>query len=120
MMKTQLPSLPVNLVKRWPGMEDCLKVISGRVPVKKMILFGSYAMGKATEDSDVDLCVVTEEAEWQLVTAKKIRNSLWNVPNCPPLTLIPITPQRLSEKLSQHDPFFEEIIHQGIVLTHED
>lgn len=88
--------------------------------MEKMILFGSYATGKATEDSDVDLCVVTEAAEQQLDTAKKIRSSLWNVQNCPPLTLIPITPERLSEKLRQHDPFFEEMMEQGIVLSDED
>lgn len=88
--------------------------------MKKIILFGSYASGKASGDSDVDLCVVTEDAEKQLETAKKIRNSLWNVPGCPPLTLIPITPVRLREKLDQHDPLFEDILREGISLIDEN
>lgn len=120
MIKTQYHSLPASLLNRWPGFEPCLRAISGRVPVKKIILFGSYASGKASGDSDVDLCVVTEDAEKQLETAKKIRNSLWNVPGCPPLTLIPITPERLGEKLNQHDPFFEEIVYQGLIVADED
>lgn len=120
MNSTKIQALPRKLIDRWPGFEPCLRAISSRVPVQRIILFGSYATGMASEDSDVDLCVITEDAERQLDTAKKIRKELWNVPNCPPLTLIPITPTRLGEKLNLHDPFFEEIVKQGIVVAHED
>lgn len=120
MHKRVIESLPKELTKRWPGFESCLLAIKSRIPVEKMILFGSYATGKASEDSDVDLCVITEDAKGQFETAKKIRNVLWDVPNCPPLTLIPITPNRFGEKLSQHDPFFEDIVRLGIVLQDEN
>ena len=37
----------------------CLKIQHGRmkIPVEKVVLFGSYARGNYTEDSDVDLAV---------------------------------------------------------------
>jgi len=31
--------------------------------VKAAILFGSYAKGKAREDSDIDICVITEDED---------------------------------------------------------
>jgi len=34
--------------------------IAERFEVEKIILFGSYAYGKPTENSDVDICVVME------------------------------------------------------------
>jgi predicted nucleotidyltransferase len=35
--------------------------INKTFPVKKIILFGSYARGETTKDSDIDLLVITEE-----------------------------------------------------------
>lgn len=37
-------------------------VLEGRgIPVEKMIVFGSYAKGRARHDSDIDICVVSPE-----------------------------------------------------------
>ena len=38
----------------------------------------------------------------------------------PPLTLIPITTQRLWEKQAIHDPFFQTVLQEGIPLAEED
>jgi len=43
---------------------------------KKIILFGSYAYGIPTEDSDLDLCIITESAGTKIEKKSKIRNAL--------------------------------------------
>ena len=109
-----------TLQQRWNGFDQCIQAISDALPVRQIVLFGSYAKGEAKEASDVDLCIVSDAAQRQMNAARIIRNSLWKVKNCPPLTLIPITPERLKEKLNQNDPFFEDIFEQGLLLYHEN
>ncbi len=43
---------------------------------EKIILFGSYAYGNPSENSDLDICVVGEKSESQLSRGVKIRNLL--------------------------------------------
>jgi predicted nucleotidyltransferase len=33
------------------------------VPIRKVLLYGSYAKGRATEDSDIDVAVVVDEPD---------------------------------------------------------
>jgi predicted nucleotidyltransferase len=112
--------IPERLSSRWRGLEECIRQIVLSLPVEQLVLFGSYGRGEGTDESDVDLCVVSPEADSQLKAARKIRKALWQVPACPPLTLIPITPERLREKLARHDPFFEDVVSTGIALLDED
>lgn len=44
--------------------------------IKKIYLFGSYANGKATEDSDIDLCVVINNKFDRLLSSTKISRRL--------------------------------------------
>ena len=37
------------------------KNLNKKIPVKKMILFGSYAHGKPNKDSDIDLLIVSSK-----------------------------------------------------------
>ena len=101
-------------------MEDCLRQITQTLPVEQLLLFGSSSRGEATEDSDVDLCVITPAAESQMAAARTIRKALWAVHACPPLTLLPITPERLREKKGMNDPFIEDILLDGIPLLNEN
>lgn len=41
---------------------------------EKIILFGSYAYGKPTEDSDLDICVVEKSYESKINEKQRIRN----------------------------------------------
>jgi len=113
-------NIPEAVTRQWQGAEDCLRQIASVMPTEQMFLFGSYSRGEANDESDVDLCVVSPEAGSQLKAARKIRKALWQVPACPPLTLIPITPERLREKLARHDPFFEDVVSTGIALMDEN
>ncbi|SFQ15340.1 nucleotidyltransferase domain-containing protein [Caldicoprobacter faecalis] len=53
-------------------------------PVEKIYLFGSYAYGKPTEDSDIDLCVIVKENPIRKRDLMKlIRKSIVNVADVP-------------------------------------
>lgn len=81
---------------------------------QKVILFGSYAYGQPTRDSDVDLLVimplykctpVEKSVEMQL----KVRASF-------PLELLVRTPEKMRERLAMGDIFMREVLSIGKVL----
>jgi predicted nucleotidyltransferase len=80
----------------------------------KIILFGSYAYGTATDDSDVDLLVIMprtrERGERMSV---RIRHA---VPRTFPLDLLVRTPAEISKRLRWGDFFLREIMERGEVL----
>lgn len=88
------------------------KIVSCFAP-EQVILFGSYAYGDPTPDSDVDLLVTMNTALRPVDQAVEIRTTI-DFPF--PVDLLVRTPEQLSERLNLGDPFFREIIQKGIVL----
>ena len=80
---------------------------------EKIVLFGSYAHGQPTEDSDVDLLVVMEHkgksSEQALAIRRAVRRSF-------PLDLIVKTPRETKARLKQHDVFITSAMTQGRTL----
>ena len=54
--KSLLSDTPENLIYKYH-----LLLKKKSIPVEQIILFGSYANGTATEDSDLDVCVVSDD-----------------------------------------------------------
>ena len=83
----------------------------------KILLFGSYANGRPTEDSDVDLLVIMQHkkrnVEQALEIDKKIDRSF-------PLDLIVKTPKEIRVGLAQDDIFLNSIVYEGKVLYEKD
>lgn len=84
---------------------------------ERIILFGSYAYGTPTEDSDVDLLVVMPFKGRRAKQAIEIRSA---VRAGFPMDLIPITPERLQYRLEIEDFFLREIVEKGKVLYEAD
>ena len=81
---------------------------------EKIILFGSYAYGTPTEDSDVDLMVVMPQTRSRGVRMSlKIRERLERKF---PMDLLVRTPAEIRKRLSWRDGFIEEIINNGRVM----
>ena len=80
---------------------------------ERIILFGSYAHGNPSEDSDVDLLVIirhnTRNAEKALEINRKIGRSF-------PLDLIVKTPQETHRRIKQKDIFLTSILNEGKTL----
>ena len=81
---------------------------------RKIILFGSYAYGRPTADSDVDLLVILprtrERGERMSV---RIRHAL---PRSFPLDLLVRTPAEVSKRLRWGDQFLQEVMEKGKVM----
>ena len=90
----------------------CRQIVENFQP-EKVILFGSYAYGKPTEDSDVDLLVVMPFEGRSVEQAIKIRKKIY--PEIP-LDLLARTPAQMKEVLDSGNYFFKEIVEKGKVL----
>jgi uncharacterized protein len=78
-----------------------------------IILFGSYAYGQPTEDSDVDLLVVLPFEEMPVQKAIEIRRAI----KSPfPLDLMARTPAQIQQRLEMGDFFIQDIIQKGHIL----
>lgn len=116
-MKLLLENLPPSLAGQRETLARCIEKMNEAMPLEQVILFGSHARGEARPDSDVDLCLVADGAEYQLKAAAQCRSKLWDIWPRPPLTLVPITPARLEEKKSGGDFFFATVLKEGVLLA---
>ena len=80
---------------------------------QKVILFGSYAHGTPTADSDVDLLVVMETEEPPLHAAARIAAA---VDHPCALDILVRSPSDLEASLARQGVFATEILTTGIVL----
>jgi predicted nucleotidyltransferase len=81
---------------------------------EKIMLFGSYAYGTPSRDSDVDLLVVmrthARPADRYLAVSRLLR------PRPFPLDILVKTPAEVVQALTKGDSFLREVITQGRVL----
>src|SRR6266446_6547940 len=100
-----------------PGIQKTVQQIVDRFHPDKVILFGSYAYGKPTRDSDVDLLVVMPTPD-QLEQAVRIDEAIEE--RGFPLDLLVRTPKTLADQLRWGDSFMQEIVARGKVLYEKD
>ena len=106
---------PINKRERIPqaAIDNVVRQIAEKFKPNKIILFGSYAYGKPTQVSDVDLLVVMDSSikENQLsVTIRKAIDYHFG------LDLIVKTPKSLSSRIELGDFFLKEIMQKGKVV----
>jgi predicted nucleotidyltransferase len=83
----------------------------------KIILFGSYAYGKPTEDSDIDLLIIKESDKKRRIDRfVEVQSLIYNKEARIPVSPLVLTKEELEERLSIGDDFIEEIITKGKVL----
>ena len=91
--------------------------IARRFRPERIILFGSYAYGTPTEDSDVDLLVILPLPDRGRGRASDIRLHL-DVTF--PLDLVVCDPEYLTRRVAQNDFFLREIVERGRALHAAD
>lgn len=82
---------------------------------EEIILFGSYAYGKPTIDSDVDVLVVMETDERPAKRASRVVGAILDVKTFP-MDILVRTPQEIEHRLAIGDFFIQEIVGMGKVL----
>lgn len=53
-----------------------VKTLIEKIKIEKVILFGSQAYGTPNPDSDIDLCIITEEKKRKLDLIREIRKTI--------------------------------------------
>ena len=81
---------------------------------RKIILFGSYASGKPTQDSDVDLLVIFSKDGDRAQRYTEVSRELEPMPL--PVDLLIRSSKDIEYRLKIGDSFMEEIVTKGKVL----
>ena len=95
------------------GIRNVTRQIVQQFHPQKVILFGSYAYGQPTEDSDVDLLVVMDTDESPLHVAAKIAAA---IEHPFPLDIVVRTPVEFASAVHRKGVFATEVVTKGITL----
>lgn len=79
----------------------------------RIILFGSYAYGQPTPESDVDLLVIMPTQLRENQQAMEIRQALRPLFG---VDILVYTPEKLKQRIGWGDSFLKEITERGVVL----
>src|SRR5438046_9703524 len=96
-------------IQRW-----CERVAREFRP-EKIVIFGSYARGTPTEDSDVDVLVVMPLARGQrdvrqaAAIRERVRASF-------PMDVIVRSPQQIARRLAQGAGFIDDVLRHGPLM----
>jgi len=91
------------------------RIVSAFPQVRRIVLFGSYASGKPTKDSDLDfLVVMPTRKRW----SDRVRSLQALFPERPiPIDFVVRTPEEIRKRLTSYFcPFTREILQKGKVL----
>src|SRR5689334_16091496 len=94
------------------AIENVVNQIARSCNPERIILFGSYAYGTPTEDSDVDLMVIKRYRGSSVRAACRIRVES-DVPF--PRDILVRSPAEVRRRLAMQDFFIMDIIEKGIV-----
>lgn len=83
---------------------------------EKIILYGSYAYGKPTEDSDIDLFIVRETDKRRVDRFVEVSRLIYEPGRSISISPLVYTPKEVEERLALGDDFVEEIFTKGEVL----
>ncbi len=101
------------------ALPKAIQQIVQQLQPEKIVLFGSYAYGMPTPDSDVDLLVVMQ-TEVASPTQRYLRVSRLLRPRPFPVDILVKTPDEITQGLKSGDFFLKEILARGQVLYERD
>lgn len=93
---------------------EIVKKIKAQFHPQKIILFGAYAWGEPSEDSDIDLFLIMESSLRRDERARQIQKIFSD--RTFPLDIIVYTPEEVEKSLKSGNPFIKEILSKGGVL----
>jgi predicted nucleotidyltransferase len=94
--------------------QDAVDKIVREFRPEKVILFGSYAWGEPTEDSDVDLFIVKNSIMPRRQRQRDLRFRMY--PPDLPLDLLVYTPNEIEQRLKIGDFFVRDVMENGKIL----
>ena len=83
---------------------------------QRIVLFGSYAYGNPTPESDIDILIIKDTAERFIDRWTTVRRILSDPKRMIPIETLVLTPDELAERLRAGDQFIAKIVEDGEVL----
>jgi predicted nucleotidyltransferase len=98
-------------------LDNIVRALTDTGDVSKIFLFGSYAKGRETPDSDIDLCVLTpikNKRNIELVADFTLK--IWDARTMP-LDLLAYNEDKFYNHISEYPKSFERnIVEEGVLL----
>ena len=98
--------------------EDNIRRVAARIAIaanaERVILFGSYARGEATEHSDVDLMVIAESDLPRFKRSRELYSLIKPYPF--PMDIIVYTPQEFERWRKSKVSFVSTVLREGKTL----
>lgn len=79
---------------------------------RALILFGSYARGDFTEESDIDAVLIAENLPKRVLERRSL-SSLYHLKN---LMVIGYYPEEFMRELRKQNPFIHEVLKEGVII----
>lgn len=114
MFSIQTKIQPIGFPPVAETLPHAIEKIAKKLKPEKIILFGSYARGNPTPDSDVDLLVILDTPKTR--KERVVAVSLLLYPRLFPVDILVKTPQEIEEEIEQGNFFIREIMSKGKVL----
>ena len=83
---------------------------------ERVILFGSYARGTPSPDSDVDLLIIKDTPDRFIDRWSTVQRILSDRKRKIGVDTIVVTPDELSRSIAKGDPFANQVLTKGRVL----
>ncbi len=83
---------------------------------EKIILFGSYAYGKPTPDSDIDLFIVKDTDKRRVDRFVDVRRLIYQPGRRISISPLVYTPEEVEKRLEMGDDFVDEVLARGEVV----
>jgi uncharacterized protein len=93
--------------------DEMVRIIADQFHPQKIILFGSYAYGKPSQLSDVDLLVIMTTQLRESQQAMEIRQALLPLFG---IDILVYTPEKLRQRIALGDSFLKEITERGVIM----
>ena len=99
--------------------EEIVKRIVDNYKPEKIILFGSYAYGIPTKDSDLDLLIVKDSNLPRHKRAREIRKYLWGISEIPK-DIIVYTQEEIDDWKGVEEAFVTKVVKKGKILYEDE
>ncbi|MFH1549201.1 MAG: nucleotidyltransferase domain-containing protein [Planctomycetota bacterium] len=94
----------------------CVRRIENGYHPERIILFGSYAYGQPSEDSDVDFLIVKSTKDRPFDRRLQVARLISDPHRAVPVDLFVLTPEEIEDRLDAGDQFLQEILDKGEVV----
>jgi len=94
--------------------DSAVHLIAKNFNPEKVYLFGSYAQGRANDDSDLDIAVVLENDKSDFENICNIRMALLDLES--PLDILVFKPKDFENKHNSAYSFVKQITNEGILV----